>query len=188
MKFGFREKIIVAGSLLVLIVVGWYMLYYGPKNDEITQIQAEIQNIQRSIASVNVTPAMIDSLRNEVQRLQEEARSSMALSVDPDSLLYVQNIITSKIIEYDLERIGPIKPNIEKLFAESAQDSLEVQTGIRPVDIELLLRGTFYNLVEFLDSFSDFPFLIRASEVNVDTDDATYPDLLIRLKIFVFFG
>ena len=188
MKFGYREKIAAAAIILVLFIVGWYQFYYSPKSDQIAQIEQEIRSIQNSIESVTVTPALLDSLKQEIVQLQNEARKNIALSLPQDSMLQVQRILREKINEHKLELTGRIKPNTEALFSLVPHDSLEVETGIRSVDIELFLKGKFFNLVAFLESFSDFPFLIRAGEIEMDTGDDIYPDIIVRLKVYVFFG
>ena len=188
MKFGYREKIAAAAIILALFIVGWYLFYFSPKSDKIAQIEREIRSIQHSIGSITVTPALLDSLKEEIAQLQKAARKNMALSLPQDSMLHVQRVLRDKINEHKLEITGRIKPNTEALFSLVPRDSLEVETGIRPVDIELFLKGKFFDLVAFLESFSDFPFLIRAGEIEMDTGDDIYPDIIVRLKVYVFFG
>lgn len=190
MKFGFREKIIAAAALLALLVVAWYMLYYSPKKDEIADVNAEIRRIQRDINSLTVSDALLDSLREEIRTLQESARTSINLSVPEDSIMYIRTILEQSIGGHNLKITRRIETNIESLFPDTNvppdTSTLEYKTGIRPIDMDLSLSGTFRNLVHFLESFEDFPFLVRAGEIDINTDDDLYPELLINLKIYVF--
>jgi hypothetical protein len=162
MKFGFREKIIAASAVLVLIVIGWYMLYFSPKKIEIDSMRADIQQIQSDLSSINVTDAMLDSLRKEIATIQES----------------------------ELQITQDIQTNNDKLFpdvnAPIDTSTLESKTGIRPIDMDLFLQGSFEELVIFLESFENFPFLIRAGNIMVSTDDFLYPDLKIDLTVYFF--
>jgi len=186
MKFGPREKIVTAAAVLVILVVGWYFLYYGRKKSEIKTVQSEIVRLKNSISAENITPELIDSLKREVTKLEEKSKKEIALAVPKDSMEYVIRVLRDKIKAAHLEITDRINPNTEKLFGEAPKDTLELTTGITPIDIELFLKGNFYDLVAFLESFSTFPFLIRAWEISVDTGDDIYPMLVIRMKVFIF--
>jgi len=190
MKFGFREKIIAASAVLVLIVIGWYMLYFSPKKIEIDSMRADIQQIQSDLSSINVTDAMLDSLRKEIATLQESARSSVQLSVPEDRIMYVKEVLEQNIQESELQITQDIQTNNDKLFpdvnAPIDTSTLESKTGIRPIDMDLFLQGSFEELVIFLESFENFPFLIRAGNIMVSTDDFLYPDLKIDLTVYFF--
>jgi len=190
MKFGFREKIIAASAVLVLIVIGWYMLYYSPKKSDIATMRADIQKIQTDIGRLNVTDAMLDSLSNEIVTLQESARNSVRLSVPEDSILYVAYVLEQHIRGSNLKITQDIQTNVVKLFpdinAPVDTSTLESKTGIRPIDIDLSLQGSFENLVQFLEGFANFPFLIRAGKIMISTDDLLYPELRIDLTVYFF--
>lgn len=190
MKIGFREKIIAASAVLVLIVVGWYMLYYSPKKGEVANMREEIQGIQSDISSLNVTDTMLDSLRNEIVTLRESARSSARLSVPMDSILWMSGVLEQHILGSDLKITKDIQTNTVKMFPDANApvdtSTLESKTGIRPIDMDLSLQGSFEDLVRFLESFENFPFLIRAGNIVINTDDVLYPELLIDLTVYVF--
>jgi len=186
MKFGPREKIITAAAVLAALVIGWYFLFYSKKKSEIQSIRNKITEMSASINAENIKPELLDSLKQEIAKLEEKNKKEISLAVPKDSMEYVIRILREKIKANSLEITDTINPNTEKLFGEVPKDTLELSTGITPIDIELILKGTFYNLMGFLDSFSSFPFLIRAWEITVDTGDDIYPQLIIRLKVYIF--
>ncbi|MFC1554499.1 hypothetical protein ACFL7D_07690 [candidate division KSB1 bacterium] len=187
MKFGYREKLIAVGAAILLIVVAWYFFYYQPKLDEISRLEEEIKTMQGSIDQKNYTLADIESLKNEIQKLQEEARENVALSVSYTRMSYVNDVINEKINYFGLKLTDPIRPNTNLLFQQNPLDQLEIDTGIRKVDFLLKLEGTFENLVAFMEGLKDFPFLIRAVEFDASTDDDLFPTLIVSLKVIVFF-
>ena len=190
MKFGYREKIIAASAVLALVVIGWYMFYYSPKKGEVVNMRVEIQRIQRDISSMNVTDSMLVSLREEIVTLQASARSSIKLSVPEDSILFVKEVLEKHIQRSNLIITQNIQTNIDKMFpdvnAPVDTSTLEFKTGIRPIDMEMSLQGSFEDLVHFLEGFTNFPFLIRAGKIVINTDDFLYPELIIDLTVYIF--
>jgi len=186
MEHGFRVKIIAASTLIVLFVIGWYFIYYSPKKHKIAELKQEIKVKQREFELADVILGTLDSLKQEIAEMQALPQRSMALSVPQDSMLYVLRILEEKIKEHNLEITGRIKPNKQELFSHTPGDSLQMKTGIKTVDIELSLKGTFYDLVHFLESFSEFPFLIKAGALRMNTGDNIFPDIETRLKVYVF--
>jgi len=184
MKFGFQEKIIAAAAALVVVVIGWYFLYYGPTSGEIDRNRREIESLRLQIQNAVTNPYLIDSLKKNIEELEVlNARNEM-LILPVDSINFVNETIKEKCRLFDLTITQPISPDKQVLFSEGA-DTL--QTGIKMVQIDLALRGSFFNIGHFIEEFPQYPFLIKAGEIEIVTDDDIYPELDAALKVYVFF-
>ncbi|MCP4724073.1 MAG: type 4a pilus biogenesis protein PilO [bacterium] len=182
-KIGYRERIIIAAAVIVLIAAGWYFLFYSSQKDSISAKQIEITRLQNEIITSTVAPGTIDTLKKKIERLEEEARNSGTKLVSKDQLVEIKDYISDKIKEHNLE-YDSIEPDMIA-WSSSAQDSMNI--GIKKVPITIFIAGEFFAIGKFLEELPDYPFLIRAVDLNVDTDDDVYPELHVRLIVHVFF-
>jgi len=185
MKFGFQEKIIAAAALLIIITAGWYFMFYGPKSGEIERNNQEINNSRMQIQQAISDPELLESLKKNIEELELLKKQNESLILPVDSILFVTETIKAKCAECQLDIMQPLTPDKERLFGGDPMDSL--QTGIRMVQIDLYVKGVFFNLGHFLESLPGFPFLIRAGEIEIETNNDIYPELEAALKVFVFF-
>ncbi|MFC1564285.1 type 4a pilus biogenesis protein PilO [candidate division KSB1 bacterium] len=182
-KLGFKERIMAAGAIIVLIVVAWYFLFYSSQLDAITAKQNEINELNIRIQNSKIAPGTIDTLKNKIERLENEARDSGTKLVTLDEMIYVKQVISDKIADHNLE-YTKIEPDRTALLS-SVQDSMNI--GIRKVPFTIFMTGEFFAIGKFLEELPDYPFLIRAADINLDTDNDIYPDLQVRLILHVFF-
>ncbi len=182
-KIGYREKIIIAAAVIALVVAGWYFLFYSSQLDSIKVKEGQIADIQNRIRNSRVEPGTIDTLKKKIERLEEEARNSGTKLVSKDQLLYVKDTISEKLDLHNLE-YDSIEPDMIA-WSSAEQDSMNI--GIKKVPITIFLSGEFFALGKFLEELPEYPFLIRAADLNVDTDDDIYPLLNVRLIVHVFF-
>ncbi len=185
MNFGFQEKIIAAAVGLIVIVAGWYFLFYAPKAAAIERNRLEIEDIQMQIERSITDPALVDSLRKDIERLEQSNAENRTLIIPVDSILYVNETIKRKCGIHNLTITQPLTPDKEMLFGESPEETGE--SSIRMVEIDVFLRGTFFDLGYFLEDFPSYPFLIRAGEVEINTGDEIYPELEMAIKVYVGF-
>jgi cell division protein FtsL len=81
MKFGPREKIITAAAVLAALVIGWYFLFYSKKKSEIQSIRNKITEMSVSINAENIKPELLDSLKQEIAKLEEKNKKEISLAV-----------------------------------------------------------------------------------------------------------
>ncbi len=183
MKFGFKEKLIAAAAGLVLVIAGWYFFIYSPKQKEVSDTKNAITNLQRQIAAAVVEPGTIEQLKEQIKELEEEARNNVTRFASMDNFQVTNQYIKDKIIDNDLEFKDIEFDKTVLLSAE--EDSLAL--GIKKVPATILLSGEFLNIGSFLEEFPEYPFLIQAAELNMDTADDIYPRIEVRLKVYIFF-
>ncbi|MFC1556159.1 hypothetical protein ACFL67_03660 [candidate division KSB1 bacterium] len=184
MNFGFKEKIIAGAVGIILIIAGWYFFFYSSMSNEIELMQAEIGQLTADIQQAMTDSTLLETLQGQIEDLKKENAKNQNLIVPLDSSVYVTDELTARCAQYNLELTQPPNPDLDAIFGESADSSA---TGIKMVGIDLYLEGTFFDLGRFIESFPEFPFLIKAGSVEIDTDDTMYPLLSATLKTYVFF-
>lgn len=184
MKFGLQERIIAGISALVVISAAWFFLYYSPKTAEIERFKQEIESLRTEIQRSSTDPFLIDTLKKNIEELEASIARNELMVLPVDSIAYVTEVIKEKCLTHNLEITEPVSPDKEALFATGG-DSLE--TGIKMVQVQLGVRGTFFDIGKFIEGFKDFPFLIKTGEIEIATDNDLYPDLQASMIVHVFF-
>jgi len=176
----YKQRIVLLVTGCVILIVGWYFIYYLPMNNKINKIKSEINEINEEINLVAGNIGGLENLRKNVNQLETELEQYEEKIITKNKLVYVSNQLKEKGIECNL-RIEKITPKVDVIFGEEKEEGEIVK-----LPISMNIVGHFFDFRNFLESFDDFPFLIKAGQVSVETDDAIYPDLLITLTVYVF--
>lgn len=185
MKFGLQERIITGSAALVVILAAWYFLYYGPKSSEIDQYKQEIEALNMQIQRASNDPYLIDTLKKNIEELEASIQRNEMMVLPVDSITFVTEVIKERCLLNNLEITEPVTPDKEALFSSPIEEN---QSNINMIQIELGLKGTFFNIGKFIEDFDNFPFMIKAGEIEINTDNTIYPDLYASLIVYVFFN
>lgn len=178
MEFKQRIVLVVAGCVVLTVV--WFFLFYTPQNTKINEVQEQMKELQREIDFVVGNLGGLDSLRKEVTALEEELEEERKKIISTDMIISASESIRKKGKEFRLQ-IEKVAPKTEIIFGDK-----RVQDPIVKLPITLNIIGQFDNFRKFLESFDDFPFLLKSGKLNIETDDSIYPNLLIELTVYIF--
>lgn len=180
MKIGFREKMILAGVGLLLIIVTWYMLFYSKQNNKIIMIQGQIAQLTQQLNQAQLSAKNIKTLESEVDSLKAFHASLEQKILPKAKLLYITQEVQRRGSDFGL-KVNSITVDKSKLFGETGNASPFLW-----VPIEMDINGEFFAFGKFLDNFENYPFIIRPGEVKIITDDTTYPTLSIFLVAYAY--
>ena len=177
---GYKQRIaIIFGGCLVLII-GWYFLYYLPVNNRISEVNNDIDELKEEIDFIENNIGGLDSLRNEVRLLENELQSERNKLISTNQIEYVSQVLKDKGEEFQL-KIEDTEPDLNVLFGEEKSSGAIIKCPVK-----LFIVGQFFDFGKFLDSFDDFPFLIKSGKLSIETDEGIYPNLYITLTVYVF--
>ena len=97
-----------------------------------------------------------------------------------DKLLYVSRVIQSKGEQYGL-KFQRITPQKDILFSEQSDGS-----NIIKIPVNIWMTARYFDLGKFIESFDDFPFLLKAGPVIISGDDENYPALDVYLVVYAY--
>ena len=180
MQIGFREKIILAGASLVLLIAAWYFLFYAKVKVQIEGINREIAQAEQRMQEAKRSSNNLDALRAEVDSLEARFALMQSRILPKSELLQITEKLQGKATQFGLA-ISTISVDKSKLFGDE-----EGGSGFLWVPIEIGIEGEFFGLGKFLDTFPDFPFIIKPGEIKITTDDTLYPKLSIFLVAYAY--
>ena len=181
-KLGFKERMILLGVAIIIVIVGWIYLYYNPVQLKIAGLNQETKNYKDQIRDVESSSKQLEELTQQIEQLKKESENKRSKILSKQRINLVGDIIGEKAREFNL-KMRAIKPEKEALVADTAGTEM-----ISRIPFNLQLLGKFFDFGNFLESFEDLPFLIKAGPVSMSTDDDTYPHLYIGSIVYLYFS
>jgi len=148
-----RQKVLLAVLFCVLIVSGYYYLYYREAAQKVAGMETELAGLQSKIREQQAIAGNLRSFKEEVQRL--EAQLSLLLEQLPNSA-EIPSLLKSIS---DLGR----ESGLEFLrFAPSGEVKKEFYAEI-PVSISV--NGDYNNFALFSDKVAHYPRIVNLSNI-----------------------
>jgi len=180
-KLGFRERMMILGGAIIIIIAAWFYMYYNPMRLKIAGINRETEDFKNRIQNVESLSKEIKTLNQQIEDLKERNEQNQSKILAKQRVDRVGEIIGEKAREFSLD-IRSIIPEKEALFSDTTGTGM-----VSRIPFHLFIWGKFFDFGKFLESFEDFPFLIKAGPVSMSTDDETYPALIIQSMVYVYF-
>lgn len=180
MKIAFREKMILAGAGLLVLIVVWYMLFYSKQSGKMAMIQSQIAQLTQQLNQAQMSAKNIKELEAEVDSLKVFHESLGQKILPKTKLLYITQEIQRRSSDFRL-KVNTITVDKSKLFGEAGNVSPFLW-----IPIEMDISGEFFSFGKFLDDFENYSFIIRPGEVKIITDNTTYPALSIFLVAYAY--
>ncbi len=193
-----RERAILAGTGVVLVLVVWAQFSYTPYEKERDKITRDLQSLNVQVADdanrlVELTAQLANDpnapLREEQQRLQQEMatlkqeiEARLSSLIAPDEMANVLRTVLSdyKGLHLVSARNLPVEPlDIKKALGGSKSSPAE-QAVIFAHGFELVLAGEFFQTLEFLQKLEATQgFYWRLLDYKV----TAYPKAKVTLQI-----
>ena len=150
-----RYRLIIIAVVPLLVVGGYYQLFYTPASLELTQLEAQQQSLQRKLNEVRSVAAKMDEFEAEIADLEGELK--IALRQLPDSK-ELPGLLT------DVSTLGK-KSGLEfKAFRPRA----EINRGFySEVPIEIEFTGSYHEVAVFFDRVSKLDRIVNIGDLEV---------------------
>ncbi|GEM_PF-2187792 len=168
-----NKKIIIISALIVIIIVGWILIYYINVKSKISQYNERLK-IYQNKEQMSVTQNKIEFLKAKRDSLSDLVNKKIDELFLRNRLIYIGDEIEKIARRYNL-KLFEIKPDYGSL-SELKEPNTEI--SVLPITIEY--RGLFLQFAKFLDDIDKYQF-IRVDEVQIERElEAT--ELKITIK------
>lgn len=183
-----RDFWILAGLGVVVLVVAWYFLIIGPKRDEISRVDSELQAEKQKY----------DADAVKVKRLDEERASAKQTSGEMLKL--------NKLIPAD-SQVPSVIVELQQSANEAGIDFMKIEPGDgvpgrnggnTVIPMELKFEGRFFDVNDFIYRVENYARM-EGNDVNVsgrlisvvalkmeEPDIGAFPEVLATLQINAF--
>jgi len=148
-----KQKLIVAVVLSVLVVVGYYYLYYGQASKKVSALEIKLAEMSSKIKEQEVIARNLPSFRVEVARLEEQLKLLLDQLPNSAELPSLLNNLSELAREARLDIVKFVpRPEVKKDFYAEI-----------PVSISVV--GDYRNYILFADKVSHLPRIVNLSDI-----------------------
>ncbi|MEW6616182.1 MAG: type 4a pilus biogenesis protein PilO [Thermodesulfobacteriota bacterium] len=154
-KLPTAKKIMILIGVLFLISAAYYYLFYMSKQNEISELQSKLDQLQSDLIKKQTIARKLVKFKQEVAKLNAEL--TMALTQLPDK----------KEIPSLLANISSLgrEAELEFLFFKPMPEVKRDFYAEIPVDIKVL--GRFHKVAAFFDKVSKLPRIVNITNLNM---------------------
>jgi type IV pilus assembly protein PilO len=150
-----RQRILaIVGAVAAVVLLYAYFLYW-PREAQIEEKTKQVENLRRDRDRKAALVGNIEAARKEVQKLDGDLRAAVAQLPDTKEIPDVLSAVSSLGIESGLEIVQ---------FKQREEEYADFYARV-PVDI--VVRGTFHQVVSFFDKVGRMPRIVNVSEVSI---------------------
>lgn len=154
---GTRGIAVAAGAALLAIVVGWFMLVYRPRGDEIAETREQVESARAEEQSLRATLAQLRSVDEERPESEAELRRlAAAIPPDPELASFVLQV-------HDLAGRADLAFVSITPAVPSAQAGVSASTIATTVEV----GGNFVNVVDFLDRLEELERIVVVDAMSL---------------------
>jgi len=188
-----RERVLISGSILVVIVFLWWSYYTAPMMAEVENRQSENQRISTEIDNARVAVASIrqriaagvhqeketrlERLIEDLSAVEEQLRVTTIELVDPEKMFQLMNQLVyrdSKLTLLSLRR-REVKSAIPATDPEQAED----EAGIYRHVLEMQFAGKYLDILGYMQSMEALDWKLLWDEIEISTDE--YPNVVVKV-------
>lgn len=150
-----RQRILaIVGAVAAVVLLYAYFLYW-PREAQIEEKTKQVENLRRDRDRKAALVGNIEAARKEVQKLDGDLRAAVAQLPDTKEIPELLSTVSSLGIESGLEIVQ---------FKQREEEYADFYARV-PVDI--VVRGTFHQVVSFFDKVGRMPRIVNVSEVSI---------------------
>jgi len=148
-----NQKIAILAVLIILLVAGYYSVWYGPRSEEVTRLGEDVEASRNDKMIKQQRIAILPQLRKELHELDIRLKEAVAQLPNKKEMADLLSGISAKAQTSGLEII---------LFRPRAENFKDFYAEI-PVDINV--RGDFYSVAIFFDEVGRLSRLVNIDNI-----------------------
>jgi hypothetical protein len=171
-----RTTMLLAGLILILVVVGWYLLAFAPRSEALDEIETQILDVQAQQQTTQTRIIELQGVREEAPQLQAELAAGESVlpreTAQPSALRQLQQAADAS--GATLVSVTPARP----VAVEGAP------VGLYAMPLNAEVRGGYFQVIDVLRRLEDPSISPRGVvwDSAAITIDETRPDLVVVLS------
>jgi len=189
-----RERGLIAFSLIVVIVFGWWNYYAAPmmKQTELLQTENrrlgnEVENTRAIVADIRQRIAagvyqekefQLARLVRELGEMEDQLRVKTVELIDPEKMFELMNQLIyrdSRLQLLSLKR-REVKPAIPSLSEEETEEP-----GLYRHVLEIKFAGKYLDILKYMQTLESLDWKLLWDEIEIHSDE--YPKVTVEVAI-----
>jgi len=174
---------IIIVVLLILAVVVCYIFFMRPLTKTNLDLVGRISIERQDYDNLNNQIDSYLELRNEYNIINTKYQKfSLELPFDSDTTVIANDIYD--LVDYSGVFLESI--NFKELKTEGVENVGE-ESKIGVIEIDILISGTFYQSLTFINSFDVLPRTIRVREITMESNPENYEDISTYIRAETYY-
>jgi len=173
-------RIGVIAGLGVLLVIGYFFLFYQEKNQQLKDLRAQELELQRKLSEVRSVAANISAFESEIADLEIKLKTALRQLPNEKEL---------EVLLTDISNLGKTAGVEIKSFKRNDE---VIHDFYAEVPIQIELEGEFHDIAQFFDLMSKLPRIVNMGALTIgvtrEDDDATVLSVKGTATTFRFVG
>lgn len=175
-----KKNLALAVVAFALGNLGWLVLIYTPKQAQLRELHAKINDLSLRVAGLVAQDRQIADVEAEIDSTQKKIAHLEQRIYHKGQLRDMIRIIEQRGTLYGL-RCSSIMPDYDALLRVDAK--LREELGpLVILPVEFTLQGDFIDFGRFVESVDTLPFLFSISKLNVEATAESYPQVMVRME------
>ncbi len=170
-----REKMILWVLAVLVVGIGFYVLVYSPRINEINKLSMQMKGKQAELKQLQATAARKEEVERRLHALQREVADTEAKLPTsreiPILLVQLEGLASQVGANLTLIRPGPAQGQGQAPGGQQpprpATPSPAQGLGLQQFSVELNAEGTFDTVQSFVRGIENFPRFIAMSDLKI---------------------
>jgi type IV pilus assembly protein PilO len=170
----------ILAGIGVVLVIGYFLLFYQEKSNELKNLRAQELELQRKLSEVRSVAANISAFEAEIADLEIKLKTALRQLPNEKEL---------EVLLTDISNLGKTAGVEIKSFKRSEE---VIHDFYAEVPIQIELEGEFHDIAQFFDLMSKLPRIVNMGALTIsvvgENEEATILSVKGTATTFRFVG
>lgn len=174
---------IIIVVLIILAVTVCYLFFIRPVINKNIDLVNKISTERQKYNDLNGRIDTYLEIRNDYDTINARYQKfTIEFPFDSDTTVIANEIYD--LVDYSEVELESI--NFEEIKAEG-EENIEKDSSIGIIEIDILITGTFYQSLTFINSFDVLPRTIRVREITMESNPEDYEDISTYIRAETYY-
>ena len=169
-KVPLPQRILVLVVVVVLLVLANYVIFIGPKQDQIQNVQRQINQLENELVRKRAIARNLSRYRIEVERLKQRLNEALTLLPNEAEIPELLQKVAALVEQSDCE-MGKFEPAPE----------INVNFYAR-IPVKMEITGNYHSIAVFFDKVSKLARIVNVTDINMSQPTIENQKVVLKAK------
>lgn len=184
MTFKRREKILLIGVILALMIFLFDRLFDSPMNRKISHLRGEVKAADTRLKELDLLVKGLQAAEEETLRLEKEWKNLSEQTLQGEEFRAFLRHLARSSDPLQMKVISMVPTDEEVVPSNEKKGGLLREA--RKVTVQLILHSTFSKLESYLKGIEELPFRVYIEGLQIERTEEAQPLLKVNLNLKMY--
>lgn len=179
-----REKILLIGVFIALMIFLFDRLFDTPMNRKISRLRGEVKAAETKLKELDLLVKGLQAAEEETLRLEKELKTLSNQTLQGEEFRVFLRHLARSSDPLQMKVISMV-PTEEKIIPSGQKKGNSLQES-RKVMVQLVLHSTFAKIESYLKGIEELPFLVQIEGLQIERSEEAHPLLKVTLNLMMY--